>query len=113
MSRSVGTAALIAALIAAAAAMAQDEPWRAGEAAVGERADGGWIERGFARLERAIARLEARLSGGGSMTAGCEQMMGEGGMGGAMMGGAMMGGGMMGGARPNQQWSRPGEAPSR
>jgi hypothetical protein len=101
MSRSIGTAALIAALIAAGAAMAHDEPRRAGEPA-GERA-GGWIERGFARLERAIARLEARLSGGGSMTAGCEQMMGEGGM----------GGGMMGGARPNQQWSRPGEAPSR
>jgi cytochrome c len=33
MSRSIGTAALIAALIAAGAAMAHDEPQRAGEAA--------------------------------------------------------------------------------
>lgn len=102
MRGSIATAALIAALSAAGAAIAHDESRRSGEPAAGARGGGGLIERGFARLERAIARIEARLSGsGGSMMSGCEEVMGRGGM---------MGGGMMGGARPNQQWSRPDEA---
>ena len=73
----------------------------------GGRAAPNWIERGFVRLERAIARLEAKIAGrrGGSGMAGCEEMMSGGMIGDAMMGG--MGGGMMGGARPNEQWSPP------
>lgn len=101
---------VLAALLAASPAIGHDEDRS------GARADGidkpapGWIERGFARVERAIARLEARLSGrGGSMMDGCEDMMGGGMMGGGgMMSGGMMGGGMMGGSRPNEQWRAPG-----
>ena len=56
----------------------------------------GTIARGLARLERAVARLEARLAGrSGSMMEGCSDMM---------MGGGMMGGGMMGGSPPNERW---------
>jgi len=68
------------------------------------RAAPGWIERGFARLERAIERLEAKLSGRdrGAMMEGCQDMMG-----GGMMGGGMMDGGMMGGSRPNARWRGP------
>ncbi|MGH8707006.1 MAG: hypothetical protein ACREVD_02970 [Burkholderiales bacterium] len=55
------------------------------------------IERGLARLERAMARLEARLTGrGGSMMDGCADMMAGGDM--------MSGGDMMGGSRPNERW---------
>jgi hypothetical protein len=89
MSRTrVFTWAIVAMLAAGTTIGAEKER----EAAVSERTAPGWIERGFARLERAIERLEARLAGRdrGAMTGGCEDMM--------------AGGGMMGGPRPNERW---------
>lgn len=104
----------LAVLLAAGSAVGHDEKRDASRSAAKERAAPGWIERNVERLERAIARLEVRLSGrGGSMMDGCEDMMGGGGMmgDGMMSDGMMGGGGMMGdgmtGRRPNEQWRVP------
>lgn len=60
-----------------------------------ERTAPGVIERGLERLERAVARLEARIAGRGGSMDGCADMM---------AGGGMMGGGMVGGSQPNERW---------
>ncbi|MEW6688029.1 MAG: hypothetical protein AB1452_02950 [Pseudomonadota bacterium] len=105
MSKSKAVTLMFALALAAGGALGEDTERGASAATTPERAAAGWIERGFARLERAIARLEAKLSGRGG--GGCEDMMGGGMMDGGMMGGGMMGGGMMGGARPNERWRQP------
>lgn len=67
----------------------------------------GLLERGLARIEKAVMRLEAKLAGRkseGHMD-GCHEMMEGGMMGGGKMGGGMMGGGARGG--PNEQWRDP------
>lgn len=79
---------LAAASMVALAANAQDA----------KEASGSLAER-LERIEKAIARLEAKVSGGGgdSIMEGCRDMMG----------GGMMGrGGMMDGA-PNSRWKSP------
>ena len=82
----------VAAMLAAGTAVGEEKERGRASAAEAERIAPGWIERGFARLERAIQRLEAKLSGRGQggMREGCQDMMG--------------GGGMMGGSRPNERW---------
>ena len=111
MSKGKVLAWVVAAMLAAGVTLGQEKERGGASAATPERVAPGWIERGFARLERAIERLEARLSGrGGSTTGGCDDMMSGGGMsGGGMMRGSMMGGGMMGGDRPNERWREPGD----
>lgn len=66
----------------------------------------GLLERGMARIEHGLARLQARLAGHASdeHAQDCQDMMGGGMMEGAGKGGGMMGGGMMGGGTPNDQW---------
>lgn len=61
----------------------------------------GALERRLERIEKAVERLESKLSGrrsrsGGGMMEGCRDMMG----------GGMMGGGM-GRSQPNEQWRSP------
>lgn len=104
MSRTKVFAWAIVALLAAGTTIGAEKER---EAAASERTAPGWIERGFARLERAIERLEAKLAGRdrGATMSGCEDMM----AGGGMMDGGMMGGGMMGGSRPNERWRGQGE----
>lgn len=82
----------IGALLVTGVASAHDEA-RAARGEESERAAPGVIERGLERLERLVARLEARLAGRGGD--GCAGMM---------SGGGMMGGGMMGGSPPNERW---------
>ena len=62
----------------------------------------GWLERRLESIDRAIARLETKLSGreAGGMMEGCRDMMG----------GGMMGGGGMKGGAPNDQWRPPANA---
>lgn len=88
MRKDVWIALTISAALAAGFAWAHDE----GEArgARSERAAPSVIERGLERLERAVARLEARLAGRGGSMDGCADMM--------------SGGGMMGGSQPNERW---------
>lgn len=97
MSRAKVVAWSIVAMLAASPAVGEEKEKErsSGNAAASERTAPGWIERGFARLERAIERLEAKLAGrgGGGMMGGCEDMMAGG-----------MEGGMMGGSRPNERW---------
>lgn len=102
MSKGKVLACAVAAMLAASATLGQEKERDGVKAGAAEKAATGWIERGFARLERAIERLEAKLSGRerGGMMDGCEDMM----AGGGMMEGGMMGGGMMGGSRPNERW---------
>lgn len=78
------------ALLAAGVAWAHDEGREARAGATPERAAPDVIERGLARLERAVARLEAHLASRGGSMEGCADMM--------------AGGGMMGGSRPNERW---------
>lgn len=108
MSKGKVLAWAVAAILAAGTAVGQEKDRGSASAATPEQAAPGWIERGFARLERAIERLEAKLSGRerGGMMEGCEGMMG----GGGMMDGGMMGGGMMGGSRPNERWRGPSDS---
>ena len=82
------------ALLVTRVALAHDEAREARGDRPG-RAAPGVIERGLERLERAVARLEARLAGRGGSMDGCADMM---------AGGGMMGGGMMGGSQPNERW---------
>jgi hypothetical protein len=100
---------VLAALLAASPAIGHDEDRTAARADRIDKTAPSWLERGFARLERAIARLEARFSGRGGSMGGCEDMMAGGMTGGGMMDGGMMGGGMMGGPRPNERWRGPAE----
>ena len=80
-----------AALLATGTAAGHDDERGARAAQTDNRVAPGLIERGLARVERTVARLEARLAGrGGSMMEGCADMMG--------------GGGMMGGSQPNERW---------
>lgn len=98
MSKSRYVAWALAAMMATGTTLGQEKDRSAASAVPPERAAPGWIERGFARLERAIDRLEAKLSGRerGGMMEGCQDMMG--------------GGGMMGGGRPNERWRERGDA---
>ena len=101
MTRGTVFALALAAMLAASAALGEEKDRGSSGASASERAAPGWIERGFARLERAIERLESKLAGRqrGGMMDGCEDMM---------AGGGMMGGGM-GGSRPNERWREPAE----
>jgi hypothetical protein len=104
----------LSALGAGALAFAQERP---GRDAAAEHEAVRALEQRVQRLERAIARIDARLAarerggamGGGMMGGGMMggDMMGGGMMGGGMMGGDMMGGGMMGGGRSNERWRSP------
>jgi hypothetical protein len=89
MHKKVWIAMAVSAVLAAGLAQAHDEG-RASREARTERAEPGVIERGLERLERAVARLEARLAGRGGSMDGCADMM--------------SGGGMMGGSQPNERW---------
>lgn len=104
MSKSRYVAWMLAAMLAAGTTLGQEKDRSAASAAPAQGIAPGWIERGFARLERAIERLEAKLSGRerGGMLAGCQDMMDSGGM--------MGGSGMMGGGRPNERWRERGDA---
>ena len=104
MRRGTFIASALIAVLAAGTALGEERNRGAAGTETQARTAPGWIERGFARLERAIERLEAKLSGRdrGAMMEGCQDMMGDG-----MMGGGMMGGGMMGGPRPNERWRGP------
>lgn len=94
MHKNVWIALAVGAALAAGLAQAHDEG-RASRGDRTERAEPGVIERGLGRLERAVARLEARLAGRGGSMDGCADMM---------AGGGMMEGGMMGGSQPNERW---------
>lgn len=98
MSKGGWVAWALAAMLAAGTTLGQDRERGAASIATPVRVSPGWIERGLARLERAIERLEAKLSGRerGAMMEGCQDMMG--------------GGGMMGGGRPNERWRERGDA---
>ena len=89
MRENIWFALTISAALSAGAAWAHDE---GGEprGARSERAAPSVIERGLERLERAVARLDARLAGRGGSMDGCADMM--------------AGGGMMGGSQPNERW---------
>lgn len=89
MRRKVWIIVTISAALAAGASWAHDD----GRVARGDRAERpapGVIESGLERLERLVARLEARLAGRGGSMDGCADMM--------------AGGGMMGGSPPNERW---------
>lgn len=98
MSKGGYVAWALAAMLAAGTTLGQDKERGAAGITTPERVSPGWIERGLARIERAIERLEAKLSGRerGGMMEGCQDMMG--------------GGGMMGGGRPNERWRERGDA---
>ena len=103
MSKGKVLACAVAAMLAAGSTVGQEKERDKASVGASERDTAGWIERGFARMERAIERLEAKVSGRqrGGMMDGCEDMMG---------GGGMMGGGeMMGGSRPNERWRAPAD----
>lgn len=104
MSKSRYVAWALAAMLAAGTTFGQDKERGAASIATPDRVSPGWVERGLARLERAIDRLEAKLSGRerGAMMEGCQDRMGGGGM--------MGGNGMMGGGRPNERWRERGDA---
>lgn len=92
MSKSRYVAWALAATPAAGATLGNEKDRSAESAVPPERAAPGRIERSFARLERAIERLEAKLSGRerGGMMEGCQDMMG--------------------GGRPNERWRERGDA---
>ncbi|MGE3376496.1 MAG: hypothetical protein AB7O37_23440 [Vicinamibacteria bacterium] len=94
MRKTTWIALTISSVLAAGVAWAHDEGSEARDIRA-ERAAPGVLERGLERLERAVARLEARLAGRGGSMDGCADMM---------SGGGMMGGGMMGGSQPNERW---------
>lgn len=98
--RKAFVAAALVAILATGTSFGEERDQGASRAGLQEQIAPGWIERGFARLERAIERLETKLSGHerGGMMQGCQ----------GVMGGGMMGGGMMGGgSRPNDRWRQP------
>ena len=101
MKRGTFVASALVAMLAAGTTFGEERDRGTARTETQEQTAPGWIERGFARLERAIERLEAKLSrrDRGGMMEGCQDMMG-----GGMMGDGMMGGGMMGGSRPNERW---------
>lgn len=83
-------AAIFALSLLASGAMADNAP-NPTQSATPHEHGAGLIERGLARIEHAIARLQAKLSGrpSGESSEGCE--------------------GMMGGGMPNDQWRSPAE----
>lgn len=92
---------MLASMVITTAAVGQANEQAIQPAPEPARSAAGWIERAQMRLERAVERLEMKLTGrGDSGMPGCQDMMG----GGGMTGDAMMGGGMSRGSRPNERW---------